>query len=97
MITRRRIDRAGLREYLLRIVRECAARLVIELSAVSYADLMGLTVLVRYRPAGAAGGRMLRLAAPGHEVAGTPTTTGLDRQLHLYANVEAAITGTGAV
>jgi hypothetical protein len=61
---------------LLRIVHERAGRLAIELWVVSYADSSGLTVLVRYQAAGAAGGRMPRLAAPGHGVASTPTTTG---------------------
>jgi anti-anti-sigma factor len=87
----------ALREYLLPIVHECAGRLVIDLSAVSYADVSGLTVLVGAGRRAQLLGGLVRLAAPVAEVAGTLTTTGLDRQLHVYATVEAAITGAGAV
>ena len=81
----------ALREYLLRIVHECAGCLVIDLSAVSHADISGLTVLVGTGRRARMLGGLLRLAAPVAEVAGTLTATGLDRQLHLYATVEAAI------
>jgi hypothetical protein len=42
-------------------------------------------------------GGSLRLAALFAEVANTLTTTGLDRQLYVYATVEAAITSAAAV
>lgn len=87
----------ALREYLLRVVHECAGRLVIDLSAVSHADASGLTVLVGTGRRARLLGGLLRLAAPAAEVASTLSTTGLDRQLHIYATVEAAITGAEAV
>jgi anti-anti-sigma factor len=75
----------------------CAARLVINLSAVSYADGNALTVLVGTGRRAQLLGGSLRLAALFAEVANTLTTTGLDRQLHVYATVEAPITSAAAV
>jgi anti-sigma B factor antagonist len=81
----------------LRIVHERSGRLVIDLPAVSYADVSAVTVLVGTGRRAQLLSGSLRLAAPVAEVASTLTTTGLDRQLHVYATVEAAITGAAAV
>jgi anti-anti-sigma factor len=87
----------ALREYLLRIAHECAGRLVIDLSAVSYADVSGLTVLVGTDRRAQLLGGLVRLAGPAAQVTSALTTTGLDRHLHVYATVEAAITGAAEV
>jgi anti-sigma B factor antagonist len=87
----------ALREYLLPIVHECAGRLVIDLSAVSYADVSGLTVLVGTDRRAQLLGGLVRLAGPAAQVTSALTTTGLDRHLHVYATVEAAITGAAEV
>jgi anti-anti-sigma factor len=81
-----------LRDQLLGLLRHAASRLIIDLSAVSYADASGLAVLVGTgRRAGLLGGH-LRLAAPSPEVARVLSITGLDRQLDVFPTVHAAIT-----
>jgi anti-anti-sigma factor len=86
----------ALREYLLRVAHECVGRLVIDLSAVSHADASGLTVLVGTGRRASLLGGLLRLAAPAAEVASVLSTTGLDRQFHVYPTVEAALSGVAA-
>src|SRR5713101_4109119 len=67
----------ALREELLGLLRPAASRLVIDLSAVSYADASGLAILVGTgRRAGLLGGYM-RLAAPTPGVANVLRLTGL--------------------
>jgi anti-anti-sigma factor len=81
-----------LREQLLDLLRPGASRLIIDLSAVSYADASGLAVLVGTgRRAGLLGGH-LRLAAPSPEVARVLSITGLNQQLDIFPTVHAAIT-----
>lgn len=81
----------ALREWLLRVLRLAASRLVIDLSSVSHADASALTVLVgTQRRAGLLGG-FLRLAAPTPRVASALRATGLDMRLDIYPTVEAAI------
>jgi anti-anti-sigma factor len=81
-----------LREQLLSLQRPAASRLIIDLSAVSYADASGLTVLVGTgRRAGLLGG-FLRLAAPSPQVAKVLSITGLSRHLDIFPTVHAAIT-----
>ena len=85
----------ALREQLLGLLRPAAGRLVIDLSAVSYADASGLAVLVgTARRAGLLGG-FLRLAAPAPPVAKVLRITGLHRQLDIFPTVRAAITSPG--
>lgn len=81
----------ALREYLLGVVHQCDGRLVLDLSAVSYADVSGLTVLVGTRRRTELLGGWLRLAAPAPAVTDVLAATGLDRQLEIYATVEAAV------
>jgi anti-anti-sigma factor len=85
----------ALREQLLGLLRPAACRLIIDLSAVSYADASGLEVLVgTARRAGLLGG-FLRLAAPMPQVAKVLRITGLHRQLDVFPTVRAAITSPG--
>ena len=82
----------ALREQLLGLLTPAASRLIIDLSAVSYADAGGLAVLVGTgRRAGLLGGH-LRLAAPPPEVARVLSLTGLDQHLDISPTVHAAMT-----
>jgi hypothetical protein len=81
---------------MLRIVHECAGRLVIDLAAVGHADI-DLTVPVGTGRRASLLAGLLQLAAPVAEVASALSTARLDRQLHSYAKVEAAMTGAAAV
>jgi len=83
----------ALRECLLRLVHESAGRLIIDLSAVTHADISGLAVLVGTARRASLLGGLLRLAAPTAAASGMLRTTGLGRQLHVYHSVEAAISG----
>jgi anti-sigma B factor antagonist len=86
----------ALREQLLNVLRPAVSRLILDLSAVSYADASGLAVLVGTgRRAGLLGG-FLRLAAPGAAVTRVLRRTGLYWQFDIFPSVRAAITGTPA-
>ena len=81
-----------LREKLLVMLGPAASRLIIDLSAISYADASGLAVLVATgRRAGLLGG-FLRLASPSPQAAEVLSITGLDRHLAIFPTVHAAIT-----
>jgi anti-anti-sigma factor len=83
----------ALREKLLGLLRPGASRLVVDLSAVGYADASGFAVLVGAgRRAGLLGG-WLRLASPTPDVARVLSVTGLDRHLATFPTVADAITG----
>ena len=86
-----------LREYLLCLVHESAGRLIIDLSAVTHADVNGLAILVGTGRRATLLGGLLRLAAPAPQVAAALNASGLDRQLRVYRSVEAAISGTRSV
>ncbi len=86
----------ALRECLLRLVHESVGRLIIDLSAVAYADINCLAVLVGTGRRARLLGGLLRLAAPVAEAASTLRMTGLDRQLHVYQSVEVAITSVAS-
>ena len=82
----------ALREQLLSLLRRASSRLIIDLSAVGYADASGLAVLVSSgRRAGLLGGS-LRLAAPSPAVATVLSATGLNQHLDIFPTVQAAIT-----
>jgi anti-anti-sigma factor len=82
-----------LREQLLGLLRPAAIRLILDLSAVSYADASGLAVLVgTKRRAGLLGGSLC-LAAPAPAVTGVLSLTGMNRQFDIFSTVQAAITG----
>jgi anti-anti-sigma factor len=82
-----------LREELLALLRPGASRLVIDLSAVGYADASGIAVLVGSRRRAGLLGGWLRLAAPTPAIAEVLAATGLDRHLATFPTVEAAIIG----
>jgi len=81
------------RERLLSLLRPGACRLVIDMSAVRYADASGLAALVSTQRRAVLLGGGLRLAAPRPEVAGALTVTGLSRHLAAYPTVRAAVAG----
>jgi anti-anti-sigma factor len=82
----------ALREQLLGLLTPATSRLIIDLSAVSYADASGLAVLVGTgRRAGLLGG-YLRLAAPSPEAARALSLTGLNQHLDIFPTVHTAIT-----
>ncbi len=72
-----------MRERLLSLLRPGASRLVIDMSAVRYADASGLEVLVSTRRRAVLLGGTLRLAALRPEVARVLTATGLSQHLEL--------------
>jgi anti-anti-sigma factor len=83
----------ALREQLLSLLRPGASRLIIDLSAVGYADASGLAVLLgSQRRAGLPGGA-LQLAAPRPQVASVLAATGMSRHFDVYPTIQAAITG----
>lgn len=83
------------REQLLSLLRPGASQLVIDLSAIRYADASGLAVLVGSQRRAVLLGGAVRLAAPQPEVARVLAVTGVARQLDVYPTVQAAIAGRG--
>jgi anti-anti-sigma factor len=81
-----------LRDQLLSLLR-AASHLIIDLSAVEYADASGLAVLVGSRRRARLLGGSLRLAAPSPEVARVLSATGMDQHFDIFPTVRAAITG----
>jgi anti-anti-sigma factor len=84
----------ALREQLWRILRPATSRLVIDLSAVSHADVSGLTVMVGTGRRARMLGGFLRLAAPTPAVTGALRATGLSQHFEIYPTVVAAISGS---
>lgn len=82
----------ALREQLLSLLRPGTSRLILDLSAVSYADASGLAVLVGTRRRAWLLGGFLRLAAPAPAVTMGLALTGLRRHLEVFPTVHAAIT-----
>jgi anti-anti-sigma factor len=81
----------AVRERLLSLLRPGACRLVVDMSAVRYADASGLAALVSTRRRAVLLGGTLRLAALRPEVAGVLTATGLSRHLATSPTVQAAV------
>src|SRR5580658_7113229 len=85
-----------LREQLLGLFRPPVSRLIIDLSAVGYADASGVAVLVGTgRRAGLLGG-WLRLAAPSPEVARVLSATGIGQPPGISPAVKAVAGGRHA-
>src|SRR6266702_1555689 len=82
----------ALREQLLGLLCRAASRLVLDLSAVPYADASGLAVLVGTARRARLLGGFLRLAAPAPAVTEALRLTGVDRHLNVFQTVQAAIT-----
>ena len=78
------------RERLLSLLRPGAIRLIVDMSAVRYADASGLEVLVNTRRRAVLLGGSLHLAALRPEVARVLTANGLSRCLGTYPTVQAA-------
>jgi anti-anti-sigma factor len=72
--------------------RPGASRLVVDLSAVSYADASGLAVLVGTRRRAWLLGGFQHLSSPAPAVSAALSLTGLSRQLDVFPTVRAAIT-----
>jgi anti-anti-sigma factor len=83
----------ALREELLGLLGPGASRLIIDLSAVGYADASGVAILVSVGHRAALLGGWLRLASPAPEVTRVLSVTGLNRHLVTFATVSEAITG----
>jgi anti-sigma B factor antagonist len=83
----------ALRKQLLSLLRAGTSQLVIDLSAIQYADASGLAVLVGSQCRAVLLGGALRLAAPRPEVVSVLAATGISRHLDVYPTVEAAIAG----
>ncbi len=83
----------ALRERLLRLLRPGASRLVLDMSAVRYADASGLGILLSTRRRAVLLGGALHLAALRPEVTEVLLVTGLNRQLATYPTVQAATAG----
>src|SRR5947208_16664693 len=82
----------ALRDQLLDLLHPATSRLILDLSAVSYADASGLAVLVGTgRRAGLLGG-YLHLAAPAPAVTKILSLTRLHQQLQVFPTIQAAIT-----
>jgi len=81
------------REHLLSLVRPGASHLVIDLSAIRYADASGLAAIVSTQRRAALLGGAMRLAAPQPEVARALAATGISRHLEVYPTVPAAVAG----
>jgi anti-sigma B factor antagonist len=87
------VSAPAVRERLLSLLGADASRLVVDMSAIRYADASGLAVLVSTKRRAVLLGGTLRLAALRPEVAGVLTAAGLGRDLAVYPSVQAAIAG----
>ncbi|MFD0898868.1 STAS domain-containing protein [Actinomadura sediminis] len=80
----------ALREYLIGALRHSGRLLILDLSAVTSADVAGLAVLIGVRQRAAGLGVTLRLAAPSAQVAALLRATGLGRILTVHPAETAA-------
>jgi anti-anti-sigma factor len=87
------VSAPAVREELLSLLRPGASELVIDLSAIRYADASGFAVLVGTQRRAVLLGGSLRLAALQPEVASVLAATGISRHLEAYPTIEAAIIG----
>lgn len=87
------VSAPAVRERLLSLLRPGASRLVIDLSAIRYADASGLAVLVSTQRRAVLLGGAVRLAALQPEVAKVLAVTGISRHLEVYPTVQAALAG----
>jgi len=87
------VSAPAVRERLLSLLHRGACWLVVDMSAVRYADASGLAALVSTQRRAFLLGGGLRLAAPRPEVAEVLAVTGLSRHLAAYPTVQAAVIG----
>jgi anti-sigma B factor antagonist len=83
----------AVREQLLSLLRPGASHLVIDMSAIRYADASGLAALVGTQRRAVLLGGTVRLAAPRPEVVAVLAATGISRHLEVYPTVQAAMAG----
>jgi anti-sigma B factor antagonist len=81
------------RERLLSLLHPGVSRLVIDLSAIRYADASGVAALESTQRRAVLLGGAVRLAAPEPEVAKVLAATGISRHLKAYPTVRAALAG----
>ncbi|WP_084964817.1 STAS domain-containing protein [Thermoactinospora rubra] len=80
-----------LRDEVREAIKQDGARLVLDLQQLSFMDSSGLSVLIEaWRLATGEGGDV-SLAAPQAPVARILRTTGLDRRIKVYADVDTAV------
>lgn len=82
-----------LRDEVREAIKQDGSTLVLDLAALSFMDSSGLSVLIEaWRLATSEGGGV-SLAAPQAPVARILRTTGLDRRIKVYPDVDSAVTG----
>ncbi|MEU4579412.1 MULTISPECIES: STAS domain-containing protein [Nonomuraea] len=82
-----------LRDEVRDAIKQDSARLVLDLQQLSFMDSSGLSVLIEaWRLATGEGGGV-SLAAPQAPVARILRTTGLDRRIKVYSDVDSAVGG----
>jgi anti-anti-sigma factor len=81
----------AVRERLLSLLRPGVRRLVIDMSAIRYADASGVAVLGSTQRRAVLLGGTVRLAAPQLEVVRVLAVTGINRRLKVYPTVQAAL------
>ncbi len=82
-----------LRDEVRDAIKQDSARLVLDLQQLSFMDSSGLSVLIEaWRLATSEGGGV-SLAAPQAPVARILRTTGLDRRIKVYSDVDSAVGG----
>jgi anti-sigma B factor antagonist len=82
---------SAVRERLLGMLSLGVKQLTIDLSEVSSCDVAGLAVLIGVQRCAKARGIAVRLAAPGPQIAGLLSSTGLDRSLTICATLADAL------
>lgn len=81
----------ALRERLFGVPRPGVRLLIIDLSGVSFCDVAGLAVLIGTQRRATARGIVVRLAAPGPQLAKLLRITGLDHRLTICATLADAL------
>jgi len=81
------------REDLLAIVAQGASQVIADMTATTFCDSAGVTVLVRVVRQATASGSGLRLAADAPAVTRVLALTGVDKLIPVYPSVAAALAG----
>lgn len=82
-----------LRDEIRDAIKQDGATLVLDLADLSFMDSSGLSVLIEAWRLTTAQGGGVTLAAPQPPVARILRTTGLDRRIKIYPDVDAALSG----
>jgi len=83
------------RQGLLSAVAQGASRVIADMTATTFCDSAGVTVLVRVVRQATAHGSGLRLAASAPAVTRVLALTGVDKLIDVYPSVAAALAGSG--